>query len=271
VTELSPRRCGAVLFAIFVLGACSKDSDTPGILSRVTRGKTDDSAAGTVDLGGGSYKPGPLTAVGTVAGKITLTGAVPADTARITVDTTVCGTKMPAVVDTAKGGLGDVVVWIADISTGKRLPTEKRAELSHDGCELDPRVQAVVVGTTVNVFNDDKLIHKLAFTRLGTTDTLTKMPFFNSGEVVASERLAKEPGIVEVRCAQHPWTRAYLVVFDHPYFAVTDADGSFKIDSLPPGTYTVNAWHEGMTQPATHTVTVAANGTASVDLGVALK
>src|SRR4029077_11174848 len=90
------------------------------------------------------------------------------------------------------------VVWIAKVTTGKAPPVEKRLELSSEHCILDPHVQAAVVGTAVNIFNDDKLLHKLVFTRLAKHDTLTVVPFFNIGQMVASDRLAMEPGIVEV-------------------------------------------------------------------------
>ena len=158
------------------------------------------------------------------------------------------------------------VVWIQDIRSGKPFPVEKRTELSSDDCVLDPPIQAVVVGTTFNVFNDDKEVHRLVFTRSGTHDTLTVMPFFNSGQVVASERLAKAPGIVDVQCARHPWMHGYIAVFSQPYFAVTDEHGGFAIDSLPPGKYTVLAWHEGMSSPSSQSVQIAANGRATVDL-----
>ena len=73
--------------------------------------------------------------------------------------------------------------------------------------------------------------------------------FRQNGQAVASERLAKRPALVEVRCTHHPWMRAYMAVFDHPYFAVTRKDGGFTIDSLPPGTYTMMVWHEGAAKP----------------------
>lgn len=157
-------------------------------------------------------------------------------------------------------------MWIKEIATGKPYPVEKRAEFASDDCVLDPAVQAVVVGTTFNVFNDDKEIHRLVFTRAGTHDTLTVMPFFNSGQVVATERLAKVSGVVDVQCARHPWMHSYVAVFNHPYFAVTDDKGTFAIDSLPPGAYTLLAWHEGMSSPTSQPVQVAANGGATVSL-----
>jgi hypothetical protein len=201
-----------------------------------------------------------------------LDGAIAPDAYQVTKDQAVCGKTAPGVVNTSgkSGGFGNTVVWIADVKTGKPLPIDKREELSSERCLLEPRVQAAVVGTTFNVFNDDKLLHRLVFLDMDTHDTLTVMPFFNVGQVVATERLAKKSGIVEVRCVQHPWTRGYIVVFDHPYFDVTDADGRFKIDSLPPGTYRVMAWHEGMSKPFAQQVQVWPGGEAKLDLKIAV-
>src|SRR5207248_1898597 len=92
VTEFNLRRIGAVLLAGIVIAACSKDSNPIRRVggSRASGGKKiDDSAAGSVDLGGGSYRPGSVAAVGNVAGTIKLEGAVPPP-ATITVDEKVC-------------------------------------------------------------------------------------------------------------------------------------------------------------------------------------
>lgn len=209
--------------------------------------------------------------MGSVSGTIKLDGVVKPDTTSITIDQKVCGTHVPSAVEATPNGLGDVIVWIADAKTGKQFPVTRWIALSSENCELDPRVQATVSGSTVNVFNDDKALHKLVFIDAATGDTIQRMPFFNNGQVVASEKLAKHAGIVEVRCAQHPWTRAYIAAFDHPYFAVTEKDGKFAIDSLPPGKYTVNVWHEGMKQPLTQQVQVDANGSAKLDLSVKIQ
>ena len=146
------------------------------------------------------------------------------------------------------------------------MPIEKRAELSSEDCLLDPLVQGVVAGTTMNVVNDDKVLHKLVFAKLGTHDTLVVTPFFNRGQMVTSERIAKSSGIVEVRCVQHPSTRGYIAVFDHPYFAVTEADGSFKIDSLPPGSYKLMVWRDGDAKPVERPIQITAGGVARVDM-----
>ena len=86
-----------------------------------------------------------------------------------------------------------------------------------------------------------------------------------------SEKIAAQPGIVEVRCAEHPFARAYIAVFDHPYFAITDDQGSFRIDGLPAGTYNVKIWHERLAKPVEQRVVVGANGSARLDATLALK
>lgn len=230
--------------------------------------KTEDSAGGTIDLGGGSYRPAALTAIGSVAGTIKLDGATVNDAADIAAARAACGMHALPKGSRTSATKANTVVWIADPKTGKPLPIEKRAELSTDDCMLDPPMQAIVVGSTVNVFNDDKAIHRMVFTRAGTNDTLTVMPFFNNGQVVASERLAKTTGVVDVLCAHHAWMHGYIVVLDHPYFDVTDDNGNFKIDSLAPGTYDLMVWRAGLAQPVTKRVQVAANGTARVDLTI---
>jgi len=268
------RRIIALFATTFVL-ACSTDAapvDGASSTKRAQSGQAatatfDDSAARSVDLGNAAYGPGALSAVGSVAGNIKLDGPAPRDTTTITSDQPICGTTPEAATVANAKGVSNAIVWIAGVRTGKALPVEKRAELSSEKCALDPRVQGVVVGTTVNVFNEDRLIHRLAFIR-GAHDTLTTMPFFNAGETVASERLATKSGIVEVRCTLHPWTRGYIAVFDHPYFAVTDANGAFTIDSLAPGSYTMMVWHEGMAQPMSRQIQVAANGIAKGDLAI---
>jgi hypothetical protein len=264
----------AVLFASAALGACSKDAPAAkgagGRPQSAQPAGKDDSAAGSVELGGGAYKPGVLASSGSISGTIKLNGAARNDIVQLPDDVSICGKTAPGAVTATDKGLSNTVVWIADVQVGKPLPVERRIDLSSEDCGLDPRVQATIVGTTTNVTNDDKLLHKLVFTLIGSHDTLTKMPFFNAGQVVASERLARKAGIVEVRCLMHPWTRGYIAVFDHPYFAVTGADGSFKIDSLPPGTYKLMVWHEGADKAVEQQVQVTAGGVATADVALSI-
>jgi hypothetical protein len=270
VKELLARRTAAVLVACALVAACS-DGSSRRSRSRISAtAKTDDSAAGTVDLGTVPYAVSRPSSIGKVSGTIHLDGPPPVDTTVITRDQKICGTQAVGRIEATPEGLADVLVWIADVKTGKALPVEKRLELDSENCSLDPRVQAGVVGSTVNVFNDDRLSHRLTFIRAGTHDTLAVMPFFNDGQIVASEKLAKKPGIVVVTCPKHPWMHGYIAVFDHPYFDVTSKDGRFTIDSLAPGTYKVMVWHEGMSEPIEKKVTVSAGGSASLDVPIKL-
>lgn len=159
---------------------------------------------------------------------------------------------------------GETVVWVEGVRQGKPLSNDRRYELESSGCALSPRVQAVLVGGTVDVFNDDVVMHRLVFLRAGTNDTLQTMPFTNGGQIVATERLTKTPGIIEVRCAQHPTERAYIAVFDQPYFDVTVAGGKVTLDSVPTGDYRVRSWHEGLTAPTDTPAKVTATGPSAV-------
>jgi hypothetical protein len=71
------------------------------------------------------------------------------------------------------------------------------------------------------------------------------------------DSFAREEIAIPVKCNVHPWMRGYIAVFKHPYFAVTGKDGSFDISNLPPGTYTIKAWHEKL-GTSTQTVTIGA-------------
>jgi Polysaccharide lyase family 4, domain II len=267
VNSYTTRHIGVLLFVTLLSGCAGESPAKETSKSRAATGKL----AWSVDLGGEPYRPSTPSTVGALSGTIRLSGPAPTDTTLVTSDHGICGTALPGAVEVgATGGLGNTVVWIANVGSGKSMPADKRVGLSSDECLVQPRLQATVVGAAVNVFNDDKVLHRLVFIRGGTNDTLTVMPFFNDGQVVASEKLTTTTGVVEVRCALHPWTRGYLVVFDHPYFAVTRKDGRFAIDSLPPGTYRTMAWHERMAQPMERTVTVDAGGEGKIDVEVSL-
>jgi Carboxypeptidase regulatory-like domain len=158
------------------------------------------------------------------------------------------------------------LVWITGLQSGKPLPAEKRADLSSEDCGLDPSIVATTVGSTVNVYNDDAALHRLVFKGTAADTTIT-MPFFNRGQVVASERLTKRVGFVDVSCALHPWTHATIAVFDQPYFAVTDESGRFSIDSVPPGTYKLMVWRPDLEKPIERQVNVSPQQTTNLTIG----
>lgn len=205
-----------------------------------------DRSQSAIQLPSAPYHVGAVAASYSLRGTVVLDDALPTDTIVTPAsDQPVCGTSIhaPSLVHSGNG-LGNVLVWVSDVAVGKPLPIERRAEVLNEDCVLDPHVQAVIAGTTMNVRNEDRLPHTTIFLQAGTSDTLAVVPLTDDGQVVPNEHIAAKAGLIEVRCAQHPWTRGYIAAFDTPYFAVTNPDGTFEIDSLPPGHYHLVAWHE---------------------------
>jgi Polysaccharide lyase family 4, domain II len=177
---------------------------------------------------------------------------------------TICGPSMTdESVVVQGGGLTGVVVWLDGALTGKAPGLERRVELESDHCKLVPRVQAAMVGSAVNIIGHDELRQHLRFAAAGDSVPRATILLGGGEQVIPTELPFKKPGMVSVRDAEHPWTRAYLAVFDHPYFAVTGNGGNFTIDGVPPGKYKLNAWHE-RTGVSVQDVDVTANGATKV-------
>lgn len=190
-----------------------------------------------------------------------------------TKDQQLCGTAYPDSSIIVRGKtLANVVVWLSDVKEGKQLPIERRTEIVNEDCRLVPRIQAVVAGTTVNVRNEDRLAHTTRFLRGGVGgDTLATIPLTDDGQVVPNEHLAAKSGMIAAQCAEHPWTRGFIAVFESPYFAVTDESGTFRIDSVPPGKYRLVVWHERGQSQVEREVDVSAGGTSRVDVSLRVK
>ena len=122
-----------------------------------------------------------------------------------------------------------------------------------------PHVLAITTGTTVDFPNSDAFYHNVF--------SLSKTKSFDLGRYAAgSSRPVRfdRPGIVRVFCDIHAHMNAYILVFGHPFFAMTDQDGRYRIENVPPGTYGVIAWNEG-TSSETRPITVADAGVAELD------
>jgi plastocyanin len=113
-----------------------------------------------------------------------------------------------------------------------------------------PHVLAVTTGTMVDFPNSDRIYHNVF--------SLSKVKRFDLGRYATGRSQAvrfDRPGIVRVFCDIHAHMNAFILVFSHPFFAVTDADGRYRIDDVPAGAYRVVAWHEGTAlEPAAATV-----------------
>lgn len=256
-----------LLFLLSLLPACSDDGEAAEIAR--ARGRVESSSPGTVALGirDRSYRPMVVGTTGSITGRVVLDSAARDSTVAVTRDQNVCGDSALVSVTAPN----NVLVWIDGVTAGKPLPEERRAAVSLEGCRFSPRVLGVVAGTTINVKSQDRMVLTSRFYRENGPEPVAEIHTVDAGQVVPSEKIAARPGIVEIRTVQHPWQRGYIAVFDHPYFAVADASGRFTIEGLPPGTYTVKAWHERMDRPVEQRVVVRPDGPAQLDVRLSLR
>ncbi len=150
--------------------------------------------------------------------------------------------------------LANCVVWIADISEGKdwsgvmaKGPDDRTALLDQKACVYLPHVLVVRTGTQVELRNSDAAEHNVhAYFRDFKTTQINLMTAANSFVPAAADAYIEKAGKYLVTCDIHSWMSAHIHAFPHPYWAVTGEDGAFEIKDVPPGTYTLVCWHEGM-------------------------
>jgi plastocyanin len=207
------------------------------------------------------------TGAGNVTGRITFAGApYQNDPIRMNAD--------PACLREAKGpqwqetiavgegsGLQNVFVYVKDGLGNRQFPVPTTAiTLDQNGCRYSPHVFGVRVGQRVQVVNSDPTLHNIHVIPHHNTKFNVSQPV----KGMKYEHVFTKPEVmVPFRCDVHGWMNAYAGVVDHPYFAVTGANGAFELKALPPGQYTIEAWHEKLgTQ--TQTVSLGPNETKSL-------
>ncbi len=202
--------------------------------------------AGFLAVLGNTHVAGGAEQGGTIKGKVTYAGGVPApQKLEVTKDTDVCGQiehhKDDLVVSARGKGLANVVIRVNGVEGGKSIDAlGADFTLDQKGCAFTPRVAVVPVGAKLQVKNSDGILHNIH------THSEANRPI-NKAQPAVLKTLNisfRRPEIISVSCDLHEWMHAIIVVMEHPYYAVTDLNGEFTLTDVPAGKYTVEYWHE---------------------------
>ncbi len=197
-----------------------------------------------------AQQPTPLdmSTVGTISGVVRFEGTAPEQSIAQLSGWAECASQHPqgnprsGDILVSDGKVQNALVYIKD-GLGNRVFAVSPEPISIDqkGCIFLPRVVGVQVDQPLKFLNSDALAHNVhGFAQ-------TAKPWNVSLSVKGMTRtikVDKPEAVIEVKCDIHPWMRAYVGVFSHPYFAVSGTDGSFTLRNLPPGEYALEAWHE---------------------------
>src|SRR5882672_6712235 len=221
-------------FALAITGCGGKkeeSSEAPAPAANAPAGKTVD----------------PATA-GEVSGSVKLDGAAPkAKTINMAAEPACSkGRTSPAMTEevvTGDGGsLANVVVYVKTGLDGYSFPAPaSAAKIEQQGCQYHPHVVAMQVGQNIDVVNNDQTTHNIHPIPKDNREWNESQP---PGATPIEKSFTREEIAIPVKCNVHPWMKAYMAVLPNPAFQVTDKDGKFDLKNLPPGTYTLVAWHE---------------------------
>jgi len=216
-----------------------------------------------------AYRSKP-TVPATITGTIRYNGAPPTSRRIDTSADPVCDRENPNLSTeewlVTDGKVANTVVYV---KSGTRLENyifdtpASEVVISRRGCQTIPRVVGVQTHQVLTIVNEDKTTHNFHFTPRLNPDWNQSMP--QGGSPLYHEFAV--PEIVPLKCNQHPWEKSYVGVFSHPFFAISGNDGSYTIAGLPPGRYTIVAWHEsgGTGVEESLEVTIGAGESKTID------
>ncbi|HEY2019307.1 MAG TPA: carboxypeptidase regulatory-like domain-containing protein [Bryobacteraceae bacterium] len=229
--------------------------------------KAPDAAAAPAG-GGGAGVPDEANGA-TITGKVTFDGAKPSAKPIDMSANPVCmrahassPQKPEDVVVNDNGTLKYVFVWVKSGLPDKtwQVPTTP-VTLDQNGCMYKPHVFGVMAGQKIAVKNSDPTNHNIHPQPQTNQEWNESQP---PGSADKLQSFPRQEVMIPVKCNIHPWMRAYIGVVAHPFYAVTGDDGTFTIKGLPPGTYTIEAWHEKFGK-SEQTVTVGAKDSKTQD------
>lgn len=226
----------------------------------------------------GTTATGPITMIdpataGNVTGTVWLEGTPPADVEISMVSDPACGARHGGPARTERAVVRDgrvewAFIYVREGLEGTNFPAPSApAEIDQAGCRYTPHVTGVTVNQPVEFVNSDETLHNVHSISRGNKAFNFGLPKKN----MTRQQVFTAPEImVHLKCDVHSWMSAWIGVVPHPFFAVSDAEGNYTIRGLPPGTYTLEAWHETFgTKTVQVTLGPAESKTADVTFQVA--
>jgi plastocyanin len=241
-------------------------------------GKSNQPAETAAPTAAGGGKTVDTATAGTVTGNIKLDGTAPKPRKINMAAEPNCAKQHSTPAETEDvvpgdgGTLQNVVVYLkGDLSQYSFPPATEPVTIDQKGCQYHPHVLALGTGEPLSVVNSDPTTHNIHPVPKDNREWNESQP---PGSQPIMQSFARPEVSIPVKCNVHPWMKAYIAVFNNPYYAVTGQDGSFTIKNVPPGTYTVTAWHEvygsqdqmitvGPSESKSVTITFKANSAAS--------
>lgn len=211
----------------------------------------------------GTYQQSTVAKAGKISGVAKFSGPIPEPyVIWVKKDAEVFGEKIPdeRLLISRDGKVQNVVVTLEGITAGKAWPAASQA-LENRGGRFVPHVQVARRGAQLEIVNSDPVLHNTHGFQESRTVFNLALP--NKGQRI--KQSLRRAGIVEVMCDSHDWMNGWVVVLDHPYFAITGPDGAFEITEIPAGTYKLTAWHEKLGRQE-QSVAVAAGKVAQVGI-----
>jgi hypothetical protein len=194
------------------------------------------------------YQAIPVPNGGVVSGTVKWSGERPKPlTLPISKDVAVCdpqkagSTDLHRILINENSEVENTVVYLKDVTRGKPWePTQLRQVLDQKSCRYVPHIMVVPLNGDLGMKSSDAILHTIHM--IGAADYNLPFPMT---DVVVSKPM-KRTGAVDVKCnAGHFWMNGVILVVDHPYYAITDSHGYFRLTGVPPGDYQIIAWHEG--------------------------
>ena len=215
---------------------------------------------------GNCYEVVTVTNGGTLIGTVQYRGARPPRTVlEISKDQNVCGHTEKVNESLIVGedrGVQNAVVSLTTIERGKAFPVTG-VTIDQRECRYTPHVVLVPVGGEVSILNTDGILHSIR-THSSHNPPLNKaQPKF--------KKIIKEtfplPEVIQISCDAHAWMSGWLIVTAHPYYAVTDPHGRFRLEHIPAGEYEVQVWHESLSEQRQRLkISAKASATLNVEL-----